>query len=110
MRLSRRDVLSGLGVVGLLAVCPSLIGNEITVSGYLKPYGLMGKYLFSATPLHCLECFKGDETALMVVDLKDAAPHAAKVQLKGVLQAFNGKTHGFSYALKDAQIIKNAFV
>lgn len=111
MKLSRRDVLGGFGAAVMLAAfTPSMIGNEVIVEGYLKPYGLFGKYLFSATPLHCLECFRGDETALMVVDLKGGVASNTKLRLSGILQGFNGKTSPFAYALKDAKLIKNTFV
>ncbi|MDX1922480.1 MAG: hypothetical protein SFW65_05070 [Alphaproteobacteria bacterium] len=111
MNVSRRQVLGGLGAATFLAAfSPAYLGSEVVMHGYLKPYGMMGKYVFSATPFHCLECFRGDETTLMLVDLKGTAPHAGKVQLKGVLQAFYGKTGMFAARLKDARCVKNAFV
>ncbi len=111
MKLSRRDVLGGFGAAVMLSTfTPSMIGNEVIVEGYLKPYGIMGKYVFSTTPLHCLECFRGDESALMVVDLKGSVVGNTKVQVSGVLQGFNGKTEPFAITLKDAKLIKNTFV
>lgn len=111
MKLSRRDALGGFGAAVMLAAfTPSMIGSEVVVEGYVKPYGLFGKYLFSATPLHCLECFRGDETALMVVELKGSVPGNTKVRLSGVLQGFNSKTAPFTITLKDAKLVKNAFV
>ncbi len=109
MKLSRRDVLYGAGAAVMLASLPAMRAQVL--EGYLKPYGIAGSFIFSKTPLHCLECFKGDVGDLMVVQLPQLpAAHTGKVRLTGTATPNANKHAFFRHVMNDAKLVKNTFV
>lgn len=111
MKLSRRSVLSCVGAAIAIGSLSPVIGRDTTIDGYLKPYGIANRYLFSKTPFHCLDCFNGQVGDLVVVHLNDQASYpSGKVRLSGVLIDKSNKNGLIPYALHQAQFVKKAFV
>jgi hypothetical protein len=88
MKLSRREMLTGVCVgITCAAFAPTILGREVILTGYLKPYSVAGDvYLLTPSPFHCFECYVGNASEIIKLRIIGGIPTCnAKVEIKGVL-------------------------